>query len=59
MKRIISLLCAILMLFSLIASVSADSDEIRQQLTSSRDTLFIVVILLILLAIRKHTIMGI
>lgn len=51
MKRIISLLCAILMLFSLIVSVSADSDEIRQQLTSSRDTLFIVVILLILLAI--------
>lgn len=45
MKRIISLLCAIIMLFSLAATVYADNGNAAQALESKRDFLFVTIVI--------------
>lgn len=51
MKRIISFFFAIIMLFSLVFTVSADGEAIMDQVSKTRDVLFLVIVLLVLLAI--------
>lgn len=51
MKRIISLFFAVIMLFTLVFTVSADGGEVMDQVSKTRDALFLVIILLILLAV--------
>jgi len=51
MKRITSFFFAIIMLFSLVFTVSADGEAVMDQVSKTRDVLFLVIVLLVLLAI--------